>query len=358
MHAVIMAGGAGTRFWPISRQHKPKQLLDITGHGPMIVETCDRLSPVCDDSEMIIVLGKDHLADTRALFPDRSIHLLAEPVGRNTAPCIGLGAIMARHLGCKGAVAFLPADHYIAKPGAFIESLKTAGALAEEGGIVTLGIVPNKPETGFGYIRREAFAIDVHGMTAYDVLEFVEKPDLVTATRYLKSGEYYWNAGIFVATPETILAEIRNFLPTLYEGLVRLEKAMETEAFNEALFDVYQQLEGISFDYGIMEKTQEKVSVIPCECGWSDVGSWSSLYDLRSGEYDENRNLGQGETLLIDCKGGFVSAKSGRLVTCLGLEDILVVDTPDALLVTRLDRSQDIRKTVDQLKKDGKENLL
>ena len=178
------------------------------------------------------------------------------------------------------------------------------------------------------------------------------------AWKYLKRGNYYWNGGIFVATAETILAEIRRLLPKLYEGLERLEQVVGKASFEAELASVYENIKGISFDYGIMEKTREKVSVIPCECGWSDVGSWSSLYELRSGEYDENRNLGQGETLLIDCKGGFVSAKGGRLVTCLGLEDILVVDTPDALLVTRLDRSQDIRKIVDQLKKDGKENLL
>lgn len=358
MFAVIMAGGSGTRFWPVSRRRKPKQFLNITGRASMVVETCDRLSPIARDEEMILVLGQEHLTDAAELLRGRQVHMVAEPVGRNTAPCIGLGAIFARHMGCNGSVAFLPADHYIGDQSAFLEGLNAAGKKAESGGIVTLGIIPNRPETGYGYIRRDHLHDDVNGLKAYKVSEFVEKPELEKAVFYLNSKEYYWNAGIFVATADTILNETRVLLPELYEGLLRLESLLGTEQFETEFVEVYGALEGISFDYGIMEKTREEVFVIPCECGWSDVGSWASLYELRSADYDGENNLSEGETILIDCEGSFVSSRGERLVTCLGLKNCLVVDTPETLLVTDLDRSQDIKKIVDRLKKTGKETLL
>ena len=358
MFAVIMCGGSGTRFWPASRKQRPKQFLDITGKGPMVVETSNRLRSLARDEEIILVLGEKHLEEAKDLFKGREVHMLAEPVGRNTAPCIGLGAVYARHLGCKGPMAFLPADHFIGNPTRFLEDLRAAGEIADGGGIATIGIVPNRPETGYGYIRRDLNKIDVGGKTAYKVLKFVEKPDLEKARGYLTSGEYYWNGGIFVAKPETILKETKEQLPELYEGLQRLAKALESGGFEEAFKDVYGALTGISFDYGIMENTKEEVYVIPSECGWSDVGSWESLYELRASEQDKEQNLIDGETILIECEKSFVSGRAGRLVACLGLKDTLIVDTPDALLVADLNRSQDIRKIVDRLKETEKNKLL
>jgi len=358
MFAVIMCGGSGTRFWPVSRRRKPKQFLNITGQGPMLVETCDRLKSLIHDEEMILALGDKHLEEAEKLFKGRGVHMLAEPVGRNTAPCIGLGAVYAQYLGCKEAVAFLPADHFIGDQLSFVEALRAAGELANSGGIVTLGIVPNRPETGYGYIRRDSITVDLGKYTAYKVSAFVEKPDLETARNYLTGGDYYWNGGIFVATAETIIKEIKEHLPDLYQGLERLKKTLGTERFKAEFKDVYGKLEGISFDYGIMEKTTEKVYVVPCECGWSDVGSWESLYELRAADRDDNQNLTDGETVLIDCDHSFISARGERLIACLGLKNCLVVDTQEALLVADLDHSQDIRKIVDQLKKDRKEDLL
>ncbi len=358
MHAVIMSGGSGTRFWPESRKRLPKQFLDITGRGPMVVETCDRLASVCRDEEMILVLGKEHLEQAERLFAGRRVHLVAEPVGRNTAPCIGLGALYARYLGCRGAVAFLPADHFIGDLPSFLKALSAGAALAETGGIVTLGIPPDRPETGYGYIRRDDARVDAGGLEAYRVSEFVEKPDLDTARGYLAGGRHYWNGGIFIATPGTILKEIERLLPRLYEGLMRLEGTLGTEGFETALTEVYNGIEPVSFDYGIMEKTQGDVYVVPCRCAWSDVGSWSSLYELRTGQHDPQGNLADGETLLVDCRRNFVSAGSGRLVACLGIRNCLVVDTPEALLVADLDRSQEIRKIVDCLKERGLLKLL
>jgi mannose-1-phosphate guanylyltransferase len=358
MFAVIMCGGSGTRFWPVSRRSGPKQFLNITGRGPMVVDTCDRLKPLAGDEEMILVLGQENLKDAESLFKGRGVHMLAEPVGRNTAPCIGLGAIYARHLGYEGSVAFLPADHFIGDTSSFVKALEAAGELASSGGIVTLGIVPTRPETGYGYIRRDKVHRDVKGFSTYEVSEFVEKPDLEKARNYLESREYYWNAGIFVATAETILNEMKAHLPGLFSGLLRLKKAFGTKGFEAEFKAVYEGIKGVSFDYGIMEKTREKVYVLPCECGWSDVGSWSSLYDLRALDHDEKKNLKEGETLLIDCERSFVSGRGGRLVACMGLKNCLVVDTPEALLVADLDRSQDIGEIVDRLRRTGNEELL
>jgi len=358
MFAVIMCGGSGTRFWPASRRRRPKQFLDITGKGPMVVETCNRLHPLVRDQQMILVLGAEHLNEAEGLFKDRDVHFLAEPVGRNTAPCIGLGAIYARRLGWAGPMAFLPADHYIGHPSRFLDDLRAAGEIAERGGIVTLGIVPSRPETGYGYIQKGPDQVTAGQKTAYRVSQFVEKPDLETARGYLVSGDYFWNAGIFVSTPQTILGEIQTQLPDLHQGLERLSAALGTDRFESELRDVYGRLAGVSFDYGIMERTRADVVVVPSECGWSDVGSWSSLYELRSRQADGSNNVTDGEALLISCEGNYVSSGSGRLVACLGLQNVLIVDTPDALLVADMARSQDIRQMVDRLKERGKDSLL
>lgn len=358
MYMVIMAGGSGTRFWPASRINKPKQFLNIVGDDPMLLETCNRLKPLARDEEMIIVLGREHLKDAKEFFEDRKIQILAEPVGRNTAPCMGLGAIYAQYLGCKEPVAFLPADHFIRDASAFVACLREAGRIAESEGIVTLGIVPTKPETGYGYIKRSQVVYDSSETSAYKVSAFVEKPDQEKAIQYLKSGEYFWNAGIFVATPDTILKEIQQYLPHLHGSLCRLKETLGTDSFEAELVHVYGELESISFDYGIMEWTKDSVFVIPCECGWSDVGSWASLYELREQDHDKDQNLSIGESILIDCNKSFVSSRSGRLVACLGLENCIVVDTPDALLVGDLERSQEIRSIVEKLKKDQKDDLL
>ena len=358
MYAVIMAGGSGTRFWPFSRIDSPKQFLNIFGKEPMVVETCNRLRPLAHDEEMIIVLGREHLNRAQEFMGDRKVNILAEPIGRNTAPCIGLGAIFAHHLGCDAAIAFLPADHFISNSSAFLTALDQAEKVARTGGIVTLGIIPTRPETGYGYIHRSKSLYDVSGVSVYEVSAFVEKPDLKKAMEYLASGVYFWNAGIFVATYETILKEIKQYLPDLYKGLVLLEESLSTNSFEKRLKDVYEDLEAVSFDYGIMEKTRRPVFVIPCDCGWSDVGSWESLYELKKDDYDSLNNLTEGNTILVDCRNSYISGKGDRLVACLGIENCVVVDTHDALLVADLKRSQEVRSIVDRLKKSNKEELL
>jgi len=260
MYAVIMAGGSGTRFWPVSRRSRPKQFLNITGRGPMVVETCTRLGTLVDDKEIVLIVGDEHLDETRALCKGRDVHILAEPVGRSTAPCIGLGAVYASYLGCKEPVAFMPADHFIAKPSALVESLRRASDIASTGAIVTLGIVPTKPETGYGYIQWKEERPDFWKQSAYRVAAFVEKPTAEKARQYMLRGDYLWNAGIFVATPETIMKAMEKHLPRLHQGMKRLIPAFGTEGFENQMEAVYEELESVSFDYGIMERTTDPLS--------------------------------------------------------------------------------------------------
>ena len=358
MLSVIMAGGRGTRFWPLSRRRRPKQFLDITGRGPMVVETCRRLEKISRDDEIVIIVGREHLEEAEVLFAGWQVHILAEPVGRNTAPCIGLGAVYARYLGYEGPVAFLPADHYIRDEGAFVKALIAAGQLARSGGIVTIGVQPESPATGYGYIKRADESFDVEGLDAFRVLKFVEKPDAARARDYLVDGRYYWNSGIFVAGTDTILQEMELLLPDHSKGLKILEGVLGTERFHHEFDAIYRDFKGISFDYGIMERTNKDIYVIPCQCGWSDVGSWDSLYELMKEDCDKEKNMKEGETFLVDCEGNFIHAGGGRTVACLGLKGCLVVDTGDALLVADLKSAQDITRIVKIMSDEGREDLI
>ena len=354
MFVVIMAGGSGTRFWPFSRKSKPKQFLDIIGSDPMIIETYKRISPIVNNDQVCIILGKEHLKEADSLFEGKNIHIIAEPFGRNTAPCIALGSLYAQHLGYQGAIAFLPADHYIADNNVFISSLQIAEKLALKNSIVTLGIVPSRPETGYGYIKRAEESLDIDGHKVYKVEEFVEKPDLETANRYLKSGRYYWNAGIFISNPDTIISETKRHLPDLYDAFMEIKDHFGTKGFEDILQKAYENAPNVSFDYGIMEKTEADVYVIPTDCGWSDVGSWLSIYELRKSEYDKDSNLIEGDVINIDCKNSFISSKGDRVIACIGLKGILIVETSDAILVADMNRTQDVRKVVEILKEKGK----
>jgi mannose-1-phosphate guanylyltransferase len=358
MLMVIMAGGSGTRFWPVSNRNKPKQFLNICGDIPMIRETCERLSPIAGDREILIILGREHIEEAEICLKGKEIDILAEPMGRNTAPCIGLGAIYAESKGYDGPIAFMPADHYIGNVPAFLKSLEQAGKMAEAGGLSTLGIIPTRPETGYGYIRRGPEAEGAERHQAYFVSAFVEKPDPEKARQYLKSGDYYWNAGIFVAKAAVILKEIEQYLPKLYQGLVRLKTSFGTPDFELIFEEVYQGIDSESFDYGIMEKTKESIFVVPCECGWSDVGSWDSLYELKKDEYDSNGNFTEGDTFIYNSKGNYISGQSDRFIACLGMNNCLIIDAPGALLVADRRRSQEIKKIVEYLKKENREKLL
>ncbi len=358
MNIVIMAGGSGTRFWPMSREARPKQLLKVVGDQPMVRATYERVKELAIDEQFVVVVGQEHLAETSQLFADTRVRILAEALGRNTAPCIGLAAKYLESKGNNQPMVILPADHYIGRPMVFRKALRQAVAQAELGGIVTLGIVPTRPETGYGYIEQEAAPDGLNESSLQRVRRFVEKPHLELAKHYLLSGNFYWNAGIFVATPKTLLGEFATLMPQFFDGLEQLAAHFDQPDFAETLTRLYQRTDNISFDYAIMEATRQPVYVIPCDCGWSDVGSWNSLYEVRNVEQDERGNVQEGDAIMLDCAASFVMAKGKRLVAALGLRNVLVVDTEDALLVADLERSQDVKKITSALRQKGWPGLL
>jgi mannose-1-phosphate guanylyltransferase len=352
-----MAGGSGTRFWPESRRRRPKQFLEIAGDRPMIRMTYERLKPDVPDEKVLLLVGRGHLEETERLFKDTKVHILAEPVGRNTAPCMGLAAhYVGRRLQSNEPIAFLPADHYIPDAGDFRRTIGRGARIAGSGGIVVLGMVPAGPATGYGYIRRGEPLADV--ADAFRVRAFTEKPDPETARQYLAQGDYFWNAGMFIMTPEVLLEEISQHLPRLSGVLGRLGDGADGGGFDSLLDKYYADAENISFDYGVMEKTGQRVIVLPAAFTWSDVGSWKALYELKKDLADTEGNLIEGDGAALACEGTYIAGRGKRFVACLGMKNCLVVDTPDALLVADLDKSQDIRKVVEQLKKEKKEDLL
>ncbi|MCX8012119.1 MAG: sugar phosphate nucleotidyltransferase, partial [Desulfobacterota bacterium] len=253
----------------------------------------------------------------------------------------------------------LPADHYVADSDNFRKIISLASVLAEkEEVIVTIGVVPNRPETGYGYLRRGEAKRIIKGVEVYEVKQFVEKPDYTTALAYLTSGKYFWNSGIFIFTPEVILKDISRYLPSVYAGLEKIAQYIGTKNYPEVLASVYQELPSISIDYGVMEKTDRCIFTIPGNFGWSDVGSWESVYDLRKEERDNAENLVQGKAIAIETQSSFIFNPTTKLVVSLGTKNLLIVNTEDALLVANLKRSQDIRKVIEKLKAEELSSLL
>jgi mannose-1-phosphate guanylyltransferase len=351
MFAVIMAGGSGTRFWPASRDHLPKQFLKITGDQTMLEQTVARARQFTQLNRTYVVVGRVHAELTKQILSGSPAKVLVEPTGRNTAACIGLAALSVKRFGEDEPIVVLPADHFIADVESFAQTIRAAAETARQGAIITLGVRPNRPETGYGYIHTGEGQGESLGQPYFKVQRFVEKPDYQTALGYLSSGHYLWNSGIFVFTARTILKEIRACLPALYDGLSRIEKAIETPDYQTVLDGVYPKLESISIDYGVMEKTAKPIYVFKADFGWSDVGSWQALYELRRDECDAGGNLLLGEAMVVDAERNLVFSNTDRKVALLGVEDLVVVDTPDVVMVARLDRSQDVKRFPESLKK-------
>ena len=359
LYPVIMAGGSGTRFWPASRANYPKQFLKIIGSNTMVEETLKRVKPLAAEEHTIIVSNKEHHQLLHTLLGENRYVILEEPLGRSTAPCIGLAALYLKKQGIiDQPMAVLPADHFIAEEETFRKILSIGCKLAQKGDIITLGIVPTRPETGYGYLERGEVKKEIEGVTVYAVKRFVEKPDQKTALEYLNSGGYFWNGGIFIFTPKTILEEIKQHLPSVYAGLQKIEGAMGTSRYHEVLFSVYQNLPSLSIDYGVMEKTKRPMLTLPGDFGWSDVGSWESVYDLRKEERDKENNLTQGDVILINTQSSFVFSQSNKMVVGLGIKDLLIVATQDVVLVGDLKTSQDIKKIIEELKEQGLHHIL
>ncbi len=354
MFAVIMAGGSGTRFWPASRDTMPKQFLPITSQQTMFEETVARIKPLVEDHHLFAVVKDIHAELTQHLFGEGVGHVLVEPVGRNTAPCIGLAAIHARQQSADEPMVILPSDHFVANADDFRATVAAAANLAQTGAIVTLGITPTRPETGYGYIEIGDSPLVQAGKQYFKVSRFVEKPDVETATRYVTSGRFLWNSGIFVFSAKTILAEIEAHLPKLYAGLLEIEATIgNPDLYTATLNRVYRELDSVSIDYGVMEKTTAPLFVFQSDFGWSDVGSWQALYELRTPEHDDQGNLLIGTGIALRSSGNLVYSKTERQVALLGVEDLVIVDLPDTLLVSRRSLSQDVKLVPQALKTSG-----
>jgi mannose-1-phosphate guanylyltransferase len=353
MFAVIMAGGSGTRFWPASRERLPKQFLAITGDRTMLEETLARAEGFASPDRISVVVGRVHADLTKRILSGKPVEILVEPRGRNTAACVGLAALHARRVAARSGaedepMVVLPADHFIADVEGFTRTVHAAASVARGGAIVTLGVAPNRPETGYGYIHIGPEGVGSSEQPYFRVRRFVEKPDYQTALGYLSSGDYLWNSGVFIFTARTILQEIEDCMPALHEGLREIERAIDTPDYAAAVERAYDRIESVSIDYGVMEKTSKPIYVFRADFGWSDVGSWQALYELRQAECDEQGNLSLGDSTIIDAKRNLVFSTTDRRVALLGVEDLVVVDTPDAVMVARLDRSQDVKRFADQ----------
>lgn len=353
VYGVIMAGGGGTRFWPLSRQEEPKQLLNLSGKDLMINETIDRVRTMVAEEDIFIVTNQAQVPKMKAVTAGRvqEDHVLSEPCVRNTAACIGYAAfeILKKH--GDGIMCIFPSDHFIKNQAEFTRVLGMAVETAEsEDVLVTLGITPACPATGYGYIK---FDKKDSGL-AKIVLEFREKPDLETAKRYLASGEYAWNSGMFIWRASTILRYFEELLPDVYACLEEIAGAMGAPGERDVIARVYPTIPSISIDYGIMEKCPD-VRVISAEFGWDDVGSWDNLGVLY--EADENGNVTVGDQINIDTKNCISYAKK-RLITTVGVENLIIVETDDAILVCDKTRSQDVKMVVEELRRQGRDAWL
>jgi mannose-1-phosphate guanylyltransferase len=363
LHAVILAGGRGTRFWPRSRTKTPKQLLHIAGEGTMLEQTVKRLLPLVPAERIWTVTNCEQERSLRKQLPAASRgHVLVEPIGRNTAAAIALAAFHIRKAAKGDAlVAVLPADHYIKDVQTYRKVVSAALGVAEEPGrMVVLGIPPTRAETGFGYIERMEPAILVAGTPVYAVRRFAEKPTLETAKAYLASGNYQWNAGMFFWRVSTYLAALEKHLPTSYTQLENLGRSIGKPEYPGKLRRIYPKLENISVDYAILERVtaapgEPAVFVLPAEIGWSDIGSWAAVYELLAKSPGENIFLCPGQSL--DAEGNYLSS-NGKFVAAIGVQDLIVVETPDALLLCRRDRAQDVAKIVKWLEERKLKALL
>lgn len=343
---VILSGGSGTRLWPLSREAYPKQFLPLAGELTMLQATWQRVAPLAARGPLVIA-NEEHrfvAAEQLQQVGTEPAAIILEPVGRNTAPAIAVAALEATRDGADALLLVLPSDHVITDEAAFRNAVQAAASAAEAGKLVTFGIVPTGPETGYGYIK----AADGQGVRAVE--RFVEKPDLETATGYVSSGQYYWNSGMFLFKASRYLQELERFQP---EMLARSRQAWQ-QARRDADFtrldkNAFTAVPSDSIDYAVMEKTADAV-VIPLDAGWNDVGSWTALRDVS--QQDGDGNAHQGDVIAIDCRNTYAYAQ--RLVAMVGLDDVIVVETDDAVLVGKADRMQEVKTVVAQLKAEGR----
>lgn len=355
LYAVIMAGGSGTRLWPLSRKSQPKQALKLIGERTMFQHAVDRLAPLFPPERIFVVTSPAMAAILQPQTPELPpTNFILEPAGRDSAPAAGLAAIHLLQRDPDAVMVMLTADHYIQDTAGFRAALAAAAAVAGDGTIVTLGIRPTFASTGFGYIRLGEAQTSIAGLPVHRSAGFVEKPDAATAERFLASGQYVWNSGMFVWRGDRLMAEFAAQQPASYAALQRIAAALDTPAAAETLAAEWPNVRKISIDYGIMEHA-ERVAVIPVEIGWSDIGNWGSLLDILP--RDTHGNVTTGDALLLDTRNCLVRS-DGRLIAAIGLEDLVIVETPDVVLICARDRVQDVRDVVNRLAADGRERYL
>ncbi len=357
VYAVLMAGGVGTRFWPRSRARRPKQILNIFGGETMIQATYARIQGLVKPENVLVVTNQEQQALIQAQLPALpESAFLAEPIGRNTAPCIGLAAVHILARDPEGIMIVLPADHLIGDVAEFQYVMGIATRfVAKHGGLLTLGIEPSEPATGYGYIQRGEAVATLDGHTVYRVKTFAEKPNYETACRFLESGDFYWNSGMFIWKARTILKEIQEKLPEIYHGLEKVREALGTPGYWQAVEDMYRRIRGISIDFGVMQTARE-VYVIPTDMGWSDVGSWDAVYDISP----KNKQKVAGEfrdIVTVNGSESYIYAP-GKVVALVGVRNLIVVDTEDALLICKRNAAQNVKEAVEKLKKKGLDDVL
>jgi mannose-1-phosphate guanylyltransferase len=351
MQVVILAGGVGQRLWPVSRRSRPKQFQPLISARSMLEETYLRCRPLTSPGRVWVVTAREFVDLVRSQLPEiPARQILGEPVGRNSAPAAALAVARIARAEPEAAVLVTTADSYIGDAAAYRDYVAVAAEAAKRGCIVTLGVVPTRPDTGFGYIHRGGHLEEIAG--AYWVERFTEKPDLATAERYLADGGYYWNMGHFVFRAGVFMERCERHLPEVARGVRQLAEAGASEAL---MARIYGELPPISLDYGIAEREQ-RLAVVPTALEWSDVGSWRAVKEIvaRHGGLD----IGLENHVGLESEDCFVLAGSGRLVVTVGVEGYVIVDTPDALLIVREDKAQQVREALQELEKRGKEGYL
>lgn len=355
LHPVVLSGGSGSRLWPLSRQNQPKQFLSLIGDNSLYQETVLRASKLPHAQPPVTVCSEDHrfmVGEQLQAVDIANGGILLEPVARSTAPAIALAALHVLATDPDATILVMPADHLIEDETTFRTAVAAATGLAQEGWLVTFGITPDYAETGYGYILRG----DSLSEQGYRVQRFVEKPDLATAERYVSEGTYAWNSGMFLFRAQRYLDELARHAPGIFEAARTAYAAATTDLdFIRLDKQAFAASPSDSIDYAVMEKT-DHAAVVPVSCGWSDIGSWSSLWSVAQRDDDGNRH--EGDVISVDTRGSLVRASDRRMIATIGVEDLVIIDTPDATLVARKDRVQDVKTIVDHLKASGRQEHL
>lgn len=348
-YALILAGGGGTRLWPASRKTKPKQMLPLVGDGSMFRTSIERLYPLFEPNQIYISTGQIYVDDLQADAPEiPPENFIIEPSARNNAAAVGLAITVIQKRDPEAVIAMLTADHHIGKTDLFRDVLATAYTIAQQDHIVTLGIAPTFPSTGFGYIQRGKEIDTINEFTYCEATRFTEKPDVVRATQFIASGKYSWNSGMFIWKAQKALQEFKLQQPDVHQLFMALQPAVDTPEFKERLEEIWEKMPVLSIDIAIMEQAQG-MTVIPIDIGWSDVGSWASLYDvLQQDSYGNCGKTTSAERIILDAKNSLVY--TDKLAVAIGVEDVVVVETDDVLMICHKSRAQDVKEIVQYLR--------